>query len=144
MVRVMEDQNEAWRRMTDARLLNLEAAVRPPRVRLARSGRPMQPLPYEPGDRKPLPQWLEVRQLGLELLLRLILDADQQRADELDVISLEDAIERPLVELEKWALRQLEPDIGRRETAAMILLARVILGESHTWPLLEIEELEEG
>jgi hypothetical protein len=140
----MDDQNQAWRRLTDARLEHLEAAVKPGRIRRTRDGRELKPLPSEPGDRVPLPRWLEIRQMSLELLLRLILDADRDRADELDVDGLEDGIETDLGKLERWSRLQIEPDIGRRETMAMILLARVILTEGHTWPLIELEEMEVG
>ena len=135
----MDDQHEAWRRMTDARLRYLEMAVSPPRVRLARSGRPRPPEPYEPGDRQPLTRWLEVRVLAIELLLRLLLDADSSRADELDVHPLEDAMNATLWELDSWSQAQVEPDVSRRETMAVILLARVILMETPTWPLEEME-----
>lgn len=139
---MMDDQNEAWRRMTDARLRYLEAAVSPPRVRLARNGRPKPPDPYEPGDRLPLTRWLELRLLSMELLFRLVLDAEREQAEELDIVSLEDAIEAPLTEMEGWARVQVEPDLERRETMAMILIARAVLMETHTWPLVEMEEIE--
>lgn len=128
--------------MTDARLRYLEQAVNPPRVRLARNGRPKPPDPYEPGDRLPLTKWLEIRLLSMELLLRLVLDAERAQADELDIISLEEAIETPLSEMEAWARAQVEPDVQRRETMAMILIARAVLMESHTWPLVELEQME--
>lgn len=112
----------------------------PPRVRLSRNGRPKPPEPYEPGDRLPLTKWLEIRLLSVELLLRLMLDAEREQADQLDVVALEDAIEAPLTEMEAWARAQVEPSIERRETMAMILIARAILMETHTWPLVELEE----
>lgn len=142
MVGVMDDQHEAWKRMTDARLRYLEQAVSPPRVRLARNGRPKPPDPYEPGERLPLTRWLELRLLSMELLFRLVLDAEREQAAELDIVSLEDAIEAPLTEMEGWARAQVEPDLERRETMAMILIARAVLMESHTWPLVELEEME--
>lgn len=142
MVWLMDDQNEAWRRLTDARLSELEAAVRPRRVRRNAKGRAIRPLPYEPGDRKPLTKWMEVRILAIEMLLRLWLDADAGRAEDLDVDPYEVLIESELDRLEAWAAAQLEPDLGRRETMAMIVQARVILMETHTWPLIEIEEQE--
>lgn len=128
--------------MTDARLRYLEQAVSPPRVRLARNGRPKPPDPYEPGERLPLTRWLELRLLSMELLFRLVLDAEREQAAELDIVSLEDAIEAPLTEMEGWARAQVEPDLERRETMAMILIARAVLMESHTWPLVELEEME--
>ena len=126
--------------MTDARLRYLEQAVSPPRVRLARNGRPKPPDPYEPGDRLPLTKWLEIRMLSIELLFRLVLDAERNQADELDILCLEDAIEAPLSEMEAWARAQVEPSLERRETMAMILIARAVLMETHTWPLVELEE----
>ena len=136
----MQDQHDAWKRMTDARLRNLEVAVNPPKVRLAKSGRPLPPVPYEPGERIPMTRWLEARMLAMELLVRLLLEADESRSYDLDVESLEDLVQYPLRQLEGWARRQVEPDISRRETMAMILLARVILDEDHAWPLAEMEE----
>ena len=44
----MDDQNEAWRRLTDARLKILEQAIEPPRVRRTRAGKPVNPHPWEP------------------------------------------------------------------------------------------------
>ena len=125
----MQDQHDAWQRMTDARLRNLEAAVNPPKIRLAKGGRPRPPDPYEPGERLPLTRWLEVRVLAMELLVRLLLEADESRSYDLDVESLEDLVQYPLRQLEGWVRRQVEPDISRRETMAMILLARTILDE---------------
>ena len=136
----MQDQHDAWKRMTDARLRNLEAAVNPPKIRLAKGGRPRAPDPYEPGERLPLTRWLEVRVLAMELLVRLLLEADESRSYDLDVESLEDLVQYPLRQLEGWVRAQVEPDISRRETMAMILLARTILDEDHTWPLAELEE----
>ena len=136
----MQDQHDAWQRMTDARLRNLEAAVNPPKLRLAKGGRPKPPDPYEPGERLPLTRWLEVRMLGMELLVRLLLEADEGRSYDLDVESLEDLVQYPLRQLEGWVRAQVEPDISRRETMAMILLARTLLDEDHTWPLVELEE----
>lgn len=75
-------------------------------------------------------------------MLRLLLDADARRADDLDVDPLEEMIEPELNELQRWSAMQMEPDIGRRETMAMILGARVILMEMHTWPLMELEDQE--
>lgn len=144
MVPAMDDQTEAWRRLTDARLRALEEAVKPAPVRRGVSGRPLVPLPYEPGDRVPLTKWLEVRLMALELLLRLLLDVDRDRADDLDVDGLEEGIDKQLSSMERWVRLQIEPDIGRRETMAMILLARVILTEAHTWPLADLEEMELG
>ena len=136
----MQDQHDAWKRMTDARLRNLEAAVNPPKIRLAKGGRPKPPDPYEPGERLPLTRWLEVRVLAMELLVRLLLEADESRSYDLDVESLEDLVQYPLRQLEGWVRQQVEPDISRRETMAMILLARTILDEDHVWPLVELEE----
>ena len=136
----MQDQHDAWQRMTDARLRNLDAAVNPPKIRLAKGGRPRPPDPYEPGERLPLTRWLEVRVLAMELLVRLLLEADESRSYDLDVESLEDLVQYPLRQLEGWVRRQVEPDISRRETMAMILLARTILDEDHIWPLVELEE----
>ena len=79
--------------------------------------------------------------LAMELLVRLLLDADESRSCDLDVESLEDLIQYPMRQLEGWVRRQVEPDISRRETMAMILLARAILDEDHIWPLVEMEEL---
>ena len=124
----------------EARLRYLEVAVTPPKVRLSRNGRPKPPEPYEPGDRLPLTKWLEIRLLSVELLLRLMLDAEREQADQLDVVALEDAIETPLTEMEAWSRMQVEPNIERRETMAMVLIARAILMETHTWPLVELEE----
>lgn len=136
----MDDQNEAWRRLTDARLLELEAAVQSRRVRRNAQGKPIRPLPYEPGDRKPLTKWMELRILAIEMLLRIWLDADAGRAEDLDVDPPEVLIDAELDRLENWSRSQLEPDLGRRETMAMIEQARVILMETHTWPLIEMEE----
>lgn len=136
----MDDQNEAWRRLTDARLRTLEAAISPRRIRRDRKGRPLPGAPYEPGDRRPLTKWLELRVLAIEMLLRLLLDADLNRSWEMDVDGLEPLIDVDLAKLDAWGRRQVEPDFQRRETIATILQARVILMEAHTWPLIEIEE----
>lgn len=137
---LVDDQNEAWRRLTDARLQNLERAVQPARIRRGRKGKPLPPLPYEPGDRLPLTKWLELRQLATEMLLQLLLAADRLRADELDVPPIEDEVEIDLGRMDEFLSRKLEPDIVERETIAMILQARIILMESHTWPLMALEE----
>jgi len=137
----MDDQNEAWRRLTDARLKALEAAVEPARIRRKKDGRPLAPWPYEPGERKPLTKWLELRLLSLEMLFQLMLAADRHRADDLDVDPIECLIELDLDRMDTWAEQQLEPDLSRRETIAMIFLAKIILMEAHTWPLMEMEEL---
>jgi len=137
----MDDQNEAWRRLTDARLKYLEAAVQPSRVRRRKDGRPLPPLAYEPGDRLPLTRWLEIRLMSLELLFQLLLSADRHRADDLDVDPIECLIELDLDRMDTWSEQQIEPDLPRRETIAMIFLARIILMEAHTWPLMEMEEL---
>lgn len=142
-VRLMDDQNEAWRRLTDARLKTLEAAVQTRRIRRRADGRPLPALPYQPGDRKPLTKWLELRVLAIELIIQLILAADKYRADELDVHSLEAEVDTDLWRMDAWAAEQVEPDAGRQETIAMIMEARVILMEAHTWPLAELEELRE-
>lgn len=105
------------------------------------NGKPMPAIPYEPGDRKPLTKWLELRVLAIEMLIQLILAADRMRADDLDVDPLSDGVDVEIERLELWAGRQIEPDVARRETIAMILQARVILMETHTWPLVEMEEL---
>lgn len=141
MVWRMDDQNEAWRRLTDARLKTLEAAVQPRRIRRTRKGLPLPAPQYEPGDRKPLTKWLELRVLAIELLLRLILDADEGRAGDLDVEGLEGLLEEDLSRLETWSEQQIEPDSARQETITMIFQARIILLEAHTWPLIEMEEL---
>lgn len=141
MLHPMDDQNEAWRRLTDARLKALEAAVQPARIRRRKDGRPLPPLAYEPGERRPLTKWLELRVLSLELLFQLLLSADRHRADDLDVDPIECLIELDLSRMDTWAEQQLEPDIDRRETIAMIFLAKIILMEAHTWPLMEMEEL---
>lgn len=140
MVTLMDDQNEAWRRLTEARLKTLEAAVQTRPIRRRRDGRPLPAIRYEPGDRKPLTQWLEMRVQAIELLLRLMLDADQTRADELDLENLEEMIEAQLDRMEIWSRVQLEPDSERRQTMAMIFQAQIILLESYTWPLAELEE----
>lgn len=137
----MDDQNEAWRRLTDARLKALEAAVQPARIRRRKDGRPLPPPAYEPGERRPLTKWLELRVLSLELLFQLLLAADRHRADDLDVDPIECLIELDLSRMDTWAEQQLEPDLDRRETIAMIFLAKIILMEAHTWPLMEMEEL---
>lgn len=142
MVPAMDDQHEAWKRMTDARLRYLEMSVSPPRIRLARSGRPKPPDPYEPGDRQPLTRWLEVRVMAIELVLRMMFDADEDRAEEIDVEPLEHRMELTLSQLEKWCAQQIEPDERRRETIAMIRLARAVMSEAHTWPLVELEDME--
>ena len=136
----MDDQNEAWRRLADARLKTLEAAVLPRRVRRKMDGKPLPALPYEPGDRRPLTKWLELRVLAIEMILRIWLDADEGRAEDLDVDPYEVLIESELARLEVWSRGQLEPSMGNREAMAMIEQARVILMETHTWPLLELEE----
>lgn len=136
----MDDQNEAWRRLTDARLKTLEAAVMPRRVRRKMDGKPLPALSYEPGDRRPLTKWLELRILALEMILRLWLDADVARADEVDCETYETLISGELDLMEVWSRSQVEPDFGRREAMAMIQQARAILTETHTWPLIEIEE----
>lgn len=140
MVTIMDDQNEAWRRLTDARLSTLETAVQPRRVRRRMDGKPHPALPYEPGDRKPLTRWMELRILAIEMLLRLLLDTDASRADDLDVDPYEVLIDAELEKMDAWSREQFEPDMGRREAMAMIQQARVILMETHTWPLIEIEE----
>ena len=137
---VIDDQNEAWRRLTDARLKTLESAVMPRRVRRKMDGKPLTAMPYEPGDRKPLTKWLELRLLAIEMILRIWLDADEMRAEDLDVESYERLIDNELDRLDAWSRMQAEPNFGRRETMAMIQQARVILMETHTWPLLELEE----
>lgn len=136
------EPDDAWKRLTDARLKMLEVAVNPPRIRRSRSGVPMHPVPYEPGDRQPLTKYLAVRLFAVELLLRLMLDADERRAEveEWEHGGLEDLIEPELARLEMWSQLEIEPDIERRETQAMIQLVRVILTEAHTWPLIELEE----
>lgn len=132
----MDDQNEAWRRLTDARLRYLEAAVKPQRIRRGVKGQPLPPLAYEPGDRFPLTRWLSVRLDAMELLLRLLLDADEERADEdLSCASLEELMTPTLAELEAWTDEQIEPDLHHRETMAAILFARVIMTENPAWPL---------
>ena len=113
----------------DARLMELEAAVQVRRVRRNAKGRPIRPLPVEPGDRKPLTKWMELRLLAIEMLLRLWLDADASRADDLDVDPYEVLIENELDKLGAWSRSQIEPE-----------QARVILMETHTWPLIEMEE----
>lgn len=138
---VIDDQNEAWRRLTDARLKTLEAAVVPRRVRRKMDGKPLPGAAFEPGDRRPLTKWLELRVLAIELILRIWLDADENRAEDLDVDPMELQIDAELDKLDRWSRMQLEPDFGRRETMEMILQARVILMETHSWPLLELEEL---
>ena len=143
MVSVMEDQNEAWQRLTDARLQVLERAVKPGRIRRSRSGRPLSPLPYEPGDRKPLPQWLEIRLFGVEMLLRILLDVDSSRAEDLDVDPYAVLLDAELDKLDTWSRSQIEPDILIRQTMAIIEEARIILMETHTWPLLDIEDVGE-
>lgn len=140
MVPDMDDQNEAWRRLTDARLKGLEAAVMPRRVRRKVDGKPLPPLPYEPGDRKPLTRWMELRILAIEMILRIWLDADEARAEEIDCESYERLIDNELDRLDTWSRLQVEPSLGNREAMAMIEQARVILMETHTWPLLELEE----
>lgn len=139
---VIDDQNEAWRRLTDARLKTLESAVMPRRVRRKMDGKPLPGAAYEPGDRRPLTKWLELRVLAIELLLRIWLDADAGRAEDLDVDPYEVLIDAELDKLERWSRMQTEPDFGRREAMAMILQARVILLETHSWPLIELEELD--
>lgn len=139
---IVDDQNEAWRRLTEARLKTLEAAVQPRRVRRRRDGKPLPALPYEPGDRKPLTNWLEIRLLAHEMLLRILLDVDRDRSDEEGICVLEDLMDEQLDTLDDWSGRQLEPDLSRRETMAVILHARLILMEMPTWPLIEIEEME--
>ena len=142
MFTLMDDQNEAWRRLTDARLMELESAVQVRRVRRNAKGKPVRPLPYEPGDRKPLTRWMELRILAIEMLLRISLDADVGRAEDLDLDPMEVLIDAQLDKLEAWSRLQIEPDLGRRETMAMIEQARIILMEMHTWPLVEMEEAE--
>lgn len=137
----MDDQNEAWRRLTDARLKTLEDAVRPRRIRRKADGRPLPAMPYRPGDRKPLTRWLELRVLAIEMLLQLIFAADRIRADELDVHPLEEGVEGDLERMARWSEQQIEPDLAHQEAIAMVLEARVILMETHTWPLAEMEEL---
>ena len=137
---VMDDQNEAWRRLTDARLKTLESAVMPRRVRRKMDGKPLPALPYEPGDRRPLTKWMELRILAIEMILRIWLDADEARAEEIDCESYERLIDNELDRLDTWSRMQFEPSMGNRETMAMIEQARVILMETHTWPLLELEE----
>lgn len=137
----MDDQNEAWRRLMDARVKALEDAVQPSRIRRRRNGRPLPPLIYEPGDRRPLTKWLELRILAMELLFQLVLVADRARADELDVEDLEGPVTRDLQRMGAWLVKRLEPDIIARETLGMIEQAQIILMEAHTWPLMEMEEL---
>lgn len=141
MVTTMDDQNEAWRRLTDARLQALEHAVVPRRIRRDKKGKPLKPLPYEPGERVPLTKWLELRIHALEMLLRLLLDADRYRSPDLDAEDLETLITHDLNVMQVWTARQIEPDIIRREAIAMIEQAEIILMEGHTWPLTEMEDV---
>lgn len=136
----MDDKEDPWRRLVDARLSNLERALRMPRLRRAKSGRPLPAHPYEPGDREPLTRWLEVRMTSIEMLLRLILNADSDRADELDIEPLETRVDFDLGQLWRWAESVVEPDMEKREAIAVILLARTILAEVHEWPLMDLEE----
>lgn len=136
MVLVMEDQNEAWKRQTEARLWYLEDAVKPQRIRRAVNGKPLPPPAYEPGERFPLTKWLMVRLDALEVLLRVLLDADAARSeDQLDCSTLEDLMRPTLEELEAWSERQMEPPIEIREAMAAVLFARVVMLEDPTWPL---------
>jgi hypothetical protein len=134
---IMDDQNEAWRRLTDARLKTLEAAIRPARIRRLADGRPQPPPAYEPGDMRPLTKWLELRLFAIELVIQLVLQADDARSDEEGVTPLEASVSAWLGEMARWSDRQFEPDLGTRVMMAMIEEARVILLETHTWPLAE-------
>jgi hypothetical protein len=140
MVTLMDDQNGAWQRLTDARLAELEAAVQPRRVRRNAKGIPMRPLPYEPGDRTPLPRWTAVRLMAVEVLLRLMLDADASRADDMDVEELEDLMRLKLDRLHLWSRTRVEPDILNRELIAAFDMAEAVLTEAYTHPLIELEE----
>lgn len=136
MVLAMEDQYEAWKRQTEARLWYLEDAVKPQRIRRAVNGKPLPPPAYEPGERFPLTKWLMVRLDALEVLLRVLLDADAARSeDQLDCSTLEDLMRPALERLEEWSERQVEPSIEIRQTMAAVLFARVVILEDPTWPL---------
>lgn len=137
--RIMDDQNEAWRRLTDARLSTIEAAVRPRPIRRLKNGQPRPAYPYEPGDMKPLTKWLELRVIALELLIQLILQADDARSDDEGVTPLETSVSIWLAQMSRWSERQVEPDMSGRETIAMIEEARIILLETHTWLLSEVD-----
>jgi|GEM_PF-4839133 len=80
--------------------------------------------------------------MAIELVLRMMFDADEDRAKEIDVEPLEHRMELTLSQLEKWCEQQIEPDERRRETIAMIRLARAVMSEAHTWPLVELEDME--
>lgn len=100
----------------------------------------MPPPAYEPGDRRPLTKWLELRMLAMELLFQLMLSADRERSDELDVEEIEGLIQFNLNRMGEWLEKQLEPDFIAREAIAMIEQAQIILLEAHTWPLMDMEE----
>lgn len=84
---------------------------------------------------KPLTKWLELRVIALELLIQLILQADDARSDDEGVTPLETSVSVWLAQMSRWSERQVEPDMSVRETIAMIEEARIILLETHTWPL---------
>lgn len=114
--------------------------MKPRPIRRRKDGRPQRPPAYEPGDRRPLTKWLELRLLAMELLFQLMLSADRERSDELDVEDLEGLIQFNLNRMGEWLEQKLEPDFIAREALAMIEQAQIILLEAHTWPLMDMEE----
>lgn len=92
----MDAQTTARLRLIDARLIALEMAVLPKPIKRTIGGLPLPPDPWEPGDVLPRTDWVCLRVNAIEMVLRWILDLEEERALDDGDVPLKELVEERL------------------------------------------------
>ena len=96
----MDAQTTARLRLMDARLVALEMAVLPRPIKRTIGGLPLPPDPWEPGELIPKTDWVCLRVNAIEMVLRWILDLEEERALDDGDVPLKEMVEERLGEAE--------------------------------------------